>query len=128
MGLCISGMCRISKVLGFLSLDGNWDGTLAVVLLTAVGINLITFHFIMKNRSISAPSASAPVDLRLIIGAAIFGAGWGFCGLCPGPAMILFVAKPSTLYFFFAMVLGQVIHDYDFCSINNDGAKESLIQ
>lgn len=48
-GLMISGMCRISKVVGFLILDSErWDPSLAFVMLSAIAINFFTFRSILK--------------------------------------------------------------------------------
>jgi uncharacterized membrane protein YedE/YeeE len=44
LGLLISGMCRISKIYGFLTLSSNWDPTLMFVMLVAVAINVFTFN------------------------------------------------------------------------------------
>ncbi len=49
LGLLISGMCRISKIMGFLEISSRWDPSLMFVMASAVGINLITFHFILKS-------------------------------------------------------------------------------
>jgi uncharacterized membrane protein YedE/YeeE len=47
------------------------------------------------------------VDARLILGATLFGIGWGLSGLCPGPAItsLPLVAK-GTLVFVPAMLVG----------------------
>jgi hypothetical protein len=45
-GLLIGGMCRVSKVLGFLSIGKSWDPTILYLFITAVIINLVCFHTI----------------------------------------------------------------------------------
>jgi uncharacterized membrane protein YedE/YeeE len=51
------------------------------------------------------------VDPRLVLGAALFGAGWGIAGFCPGPAVVSLVAlAPSTLAFVAAMLAGMGLH------------------
>lgn len=111
LGLLIAGMLRISKVLGFLQIRSDWDATLLVVFCTAVGTNLITFYFILKNKPKLADdykfTKNNKLDWKLIAGAFLFGVGWGLCGLCPGPAMILFVVQPSCFLFFIFLILGQ---------------------
>jgi uncharacterized membrane protein YedE/YeeE len=48
------------------------------------------------------------VDPPLVIGAAIFGAGWGLAGFCPGPALApLASGSPSVILFVAAMLVGQ---------------------
>jgi len=115
LGLMVSGMCRITKVLGFLTINSNWDPSLLFVMAVAVAINLITFNMIMKGSPIFANDFSIPenkeVDARLLVGAAIFGVGWGLGGLCPGPAILnSFVLTNATIWLI-SMGLGSVVTD-----------------
>jgi uncharacterized membrane protein YedE/YeeE len=48
LGLTLSGMCRISKILGFLTLNDNWDPSLMFVMMSAVTINFFTFKYILS--------------------------------------------------------------------------------
>ena len=121
-GLLQSGMNCRHKVINFLAVCSHWDITLLFVLCSAVGINLITFNLILKYKS--SPFFSSSYDLpsstkvtvKLIIGAAIFGIGWGFAGICPGPAVLSsFAYLPHTLAFICMMSLGQ------FCAYWSEG-------
>jgi len=96
LGLGLSGMMDREKVLGFLDLAGNWNPTLLFVLGGAVGTTLITFRFVLKRRTpLFGGEMMNPVgkraDLRLVLGAAIFGVGWGISGYCPGPGIAAIV-------------------------------------
>ena len=52
------------------------------------------------------------IDRPLIAGAALFGAGWGLVGLCPGPAIAnLATLSPPVLLFVAAMIAGMAAHD-----------------
>ena len=52
------------------------------------------------------------IDRPLIIGAVLFGAGWGIVGLCPGPAIVnLATLSPPVLLFVAAMIAGMAAHD-----------------
>jgi uncharacterized membrane protein YedE/YeeE len=52
------------------------------------------------------PSGSI-IDGRLILGAALFGIGWGLSGFCPGPAIVsLPLLAKGTLIFVPAMLAG----------------------
>ena len=81
-----------AKVIGFLDVTGNWDPTLALVLGGAVLVTLISFRFILRRAQpvfdvrFNLPTRR-DIDSRLIIGAAVFGVGWGLAGLCPGPGV-----------------------------------------
>ena len=97
-GLMISGMTKVSKIIGFLTINENWDPSLMFVMVGALAFNFISFYFILKSNPVykvtnsGIPSAGS-IDTKLISGAAVFGLGWGLSGLCPGPGMInLFVA------------------------------------
>jgi uncharacterized membrane protein YedE/YeeE len=51
------------------------------------------------------------IDRPLVIGAALFGIGWGLVGLCPGPALEnLATLSPRVMVFVVAMALGMVLH------------------
>ncbi|HMY57008.1 MAG TPA: YeeE/YedE thiosulfate transporter family protein, partial [Pseudomonadota bacterium] len=51
------------------------------------------------------------IDAKLVIGAALFGTGWGLSGFCPGPAMVsLSTGSTSAMIFVVAMLLGMALH------------------
>ena len=118
LGLVISGMCRVSKVLGFLTLSSNWDPSLAFVMGVGVTMNLFTFRYIRNNMAkpkvaekfIERPPV--PLGARTFIGASLFGIGWGMGGLCPGPAMIDFFNANSIIIWIIGHCLSIVITDY----------------
>ena len=92
IGLVISEMINPEKVLGFLDLFGNWDPSLAFVMIGALAVSSPLFHFIKnKEKPICEVSFNIPnnkeINKKLILGSVIFGAGWGLGGLCPGPAI-----------------------------------------
>jgi uncharacterized membrane protein YedE/YeeE len=115
LGLTISEMINPARVIGFLDITGQWDPTLAFVMAGALAVTLPLFRFILRRPSPALdcqfylPAKSA-IDRPLIIGAAIFGVGWGLAGICPGPALAgLASGNPSILLFVAAMVAGQWI-------------------
>jgi len=92
-GLILSGMSDPAKVLGFLDLAGNWDPSLMLVMVGAIGVAIVPFAWGARlSRSWFGTPMVMPrndrVDRRLLIGSALFGVGWGLSGLCPGPALI----------------------------------------
>ena len=91
-GLLISGMTDTRRVIGWLDIFGNWDPTLAFVMGGAVAVMLVAWAFAGRRAAPALggdfPAAPAPrLGRNLVIGSALFGAGWGLAGLCPGPAM-----------------------------------------
>jgi uncharacterized membrane protein YedE/YeeE len=92
IGLTISEMINPAKVLGFLDIFGNWDPSLMFVMIGALVVSSPMFHLIKKReKPIFAEnfnySNNKVIDSKLVIGSALFGAGWGLGGLCPGPAI-----------------------------------------
>ena len=115
IGLVISQMINPAKVLGFLNLFGEWDPSLAFVMIGALIVSSPLFHlFKNKEKPIFSTSFSISenkeIDNRLIIGSILFGAGWGLAGLCPGPAIssIAFL-NVSSVIFVFSMFIGFYI-------------------
>ena len=118
LGLIVSGMANPAKVLGFLDLAGAWDPSLAFVMGGAILVGFFAF-LIAKNRTLSfigaemkLPTASA-IDSRLLTGNALFGAGWGVAGFCPGPGLVaLGMGESKALVFVAAMLVGMVIFSW----------------
>lgn len=116
LGLAMSGMIDARIVLGFLDVTGDFDPRLMFVLLGASGTTLIAFRFVLRQkRPLFAPafrvSDLKQIDAPLLLGAALFGIGWGLAGYCPGPALAgIGVAAREMLWFIPAMVLGSVLH------------------
>ena len=93
LGLIISGMTDPGKVIGFLDISGAWDPSLALVMAGAIAVGFFAFA-IAKKRTVNFLGGalhlpkSNQIDKPLIIGAVLFGAGWGLSGFCPGPALV----------------------------------------
>jgi uncharacterized protein len=80
IGQGISGMTRPVKVIGFLDFFGEWDASLALVMLGAMAVYFVANRLSTKMPSpLLSPDFSLPkrsdLDTKLILGAAIFGAG-----------------------------------------------------
>lgn len=93
VGLAISGMTLPSKVVGFLDVTGAWDASLAFVMAGAIAVHFVLHRVIMRRPSplfdakFHVPTRK-DVDLRIVLGAALFGVGWGLGGFCPGPGLV----------------------------------------
>jgi uncharacterized membrane protein YedE/YeeE len=114
VGLALSGMTDTAKVLGFLDLFGDWVPDLAFVMGGAVVVTLIAFRLVLRSHPLLVPAFNLPtrtdVDARLLIGAGIFGVGWGIYGYCPGPALSALVyLEFETVGFVAAMLAGMAL-------------------
>ncbi|HXZ85499.1 MAG TPA: DUF6691 family protein [Myxococcota bacterium] len=109
-GLLISGMTNPAKVLGFLDLAGRWDPTLAFVMGGALAVNASAWALTRRRaRPLFTEAFALPaergIDRRLLAGSALFGAGWGLVGLCPGPALAGLLRGELPIYLFVAALL-----------------------
>ena len=116
-GLLISGMLQPAKVLAFLDILGAWDPSLLVVMAAALVVSGLGFMLAKRgDRPMFALqrqwSTRTGIDPPLMIGALLFGAGWGLVGLCPGPALEnLATLSPQVIVFVAAMTAGMVLHN-----------------
>ncbi|QLE86707.1 YeeE/YedE family protein [Shewanella sp. Scap07] len=124
LGLMVSGMADPDKVIGFLDVsrmaDGSWDPALMMVMSGALGVYLPLYFLVVKprifngDRPLFADKYHLPtvktVDGKLVLGAILFGVGWGVAGMCPGPAIVnLSSFDPLFILFVIAMVAGQFL-------------------
>ncbi|MRG90967.1 DUF6691 family protein [Polyangium spumosum] len=112
-GLALSGMTLPAKVIGFLDITGDWDPSLAFVMMGAI---LVHFFAVRLARRRPEPVLGGgfqlpkkkDLDTRLVVGAAIFGVGWGLAGICPGPGLVnLLAGDLGAVAFVAAMVVGM---------------------
>ncbi|GMU06781.1 DUF6691 family protein [Corallococcus caeni] len=119
IGLGVGGMTDPANVLGFLDVAGDWDFRLMFVMGGAIAVHAALRPLIHKREeplfAAKFPSFSASrLDSKLLVGAALFGVGWGLGGYCPGPALTALATGASRLLVFvpamFAgMYLAQVL-------------------
>lgn len=116
-GLTISHMINPNKIINFLDVTGNWDPSLAFVMLGAVLITWLGYRFVLrKPRPQLTEKFLLPekkeLDVRLFLGSAIFGIGWGLGGYCPGPAITaLGLGIMDAVYFVIGMIISALIYE-----------------
>ena len=115
-GLALSGMMDPARVRGFLDIFGAWDPTLAFVMGGAVIVMAGAWAIQRRmkgpalDETFSLPGTKK-LDARLIGGSALFGAGWGLAGLCPGPGIASLATSPlPAAVFVVAMIAGMALY------------------
>ena len=117
VGLAVSGMTDPARVVGFLDVTGNWDSSLIAVMGGAVGtlsLSLLAWRKWKGSEGWFGATLPArdddPIDRRLVAGAAIFGAGWGLSGFCPGPGIAgLAALRVDAAILVGAMAVGMLL-------------------
>ena len=110
LGLLVSGMTDPVRVLGFLDLAGAWDPSLAFVMLGAVATTALGYRLVLRrahplcDTDFHLPTVKR-IDRRLLLGAALFGTGWGLAGYCPGPVIVSLAGLQGGLWVMFASML-----------------------
>lgn len=116
LGLGFSGMTNPQKIFGFLNIFGAWDPALLWVMVGAVttyglGFGILT-RVLKRQKPLWGSKFQLPeqkqITLRLVLGSALFGIGWGLGGFCPGPALVaLFSGAMAPIIFVVAMIAGM---------------------
>lgn len=114
VGLVVSGMTQPKKIIDFLS-PSDWDPSLLFVMLGAVGIHAVSYPLIRKRKTPLLDTkwhvpTRKDLSIRLILGSAIFGVGWGLGGFCPGPGLTSLASGDLRSFIFvIAMVVGMIL-------------------
>ena len=115
LGLGIAGMTQPEKVMGFLDFAGRWDASLMFVMVGAIAVNALAYHLIAKKRArpVLVDRWHLPtkkdLDRPLVLGAAIFGVGWGLGGCCPGPGLVSVASGSLSAVVFVAAMVGGML-------------------
>ncbi len=117
-GLLISGMTDPVKVQGFLDVFGAWDISLVLVMGGGLLVAIIGVQVAKRQQtswigtSIDMPTKTV-INKKLLIGAMLFGIGWGLVGICPGPGIVLLGTGVWQAYVFIpAMIVGMLIYQW----------------
>jgi uncharacterized protein len=117
LGLVLSQMTDPQRILGFLDVFGRWDPRLAFVMIGAIAVHA-PFVFLLQRHRKPRPtstfdlSSESRVDARLVMGAGIFGVGWGIAGFCPGPAVVAALRNGSAALLVISMIAGMWFFDW----------------
>ena len=118
LGLVVSQMTNPAKIIAFLDIAGSWDPSLAVVMAAALAVSFVGYRLVLgRPKPVFETAFQLPaktiIDRPLVVGAAVFGAGWAMAGLCPGPGFSSLAAGGFTpLAFLAAMAVGMKARDF----------------
>ena len=116
LGLAISEMTNPMKVKSFLDITGNWDPSLVLVMASSIAITYIFLKYIFiksKKSKIFSEIKFNVIDFKLVVGAILFGVGWGLVGFCPGPSIAALAdIQINTIYFIISMIVGILIYRF----------------
>jgi len=118
LGLGVSRLTLPSVIKSGLDFGGQWDPSMWITLVTGAIVYAL-FHWAARKRlqPLLAPAFALPkklpIDRPLIVGATLFGLGWGFAGLCPGPTITTALWNPRVFVFGLAVVAGIVAGEAD---------------
>lgn len=115
LGLVIGGMTQPAKVIGFLDVTGGWrawDPSLLFVMGGGLLVHGLLYRLVRRRQSpLFEAKFHIPtrrdIDLRLVLGAALFGVGWGLGGYCPGPGLVSLTAGALPVVFVLGMIGGM---------------------
>ncbi|MEO6772073.1 MAG: DUF6691 family protein [Kofleriaceae bacterium] len=113
LGLVVSGMTDPGRVTAFLDVTGRWDPTLAFVMAGAIAVHAPLARIVhvratpLFDSTVHLPARIA-VEPRLVLGAALFGVGWGLSGYCPGPALVSIGTAATPVLVFVAAMIGGI--------------------
>lgn len=117
-GLIVSGMSNPARVLNFLDWSRGWDPTLALVMGGAIAVALPGFYWVrQRQKPLFKDDFDIPenrtIDAKLVVGAGLFGAGWGVGGFCPGPSFVAAATlEIEVLLFVAAMLSGMLLQHW----------------
>ena len=130
IGLAVAEMTNPAKIQNFLDVFGSWDPSLAFVMAGALTVSVVGFRAVRHR---PAPlcaarfriSSETRLDPELVVGAALFGVGWGLGGLCPGPSLAnLFQGVGDIYLFVVAMFVGISLYRLVYRPLRTRNANE----
>ena len=116
-GLLLSHMVDPARVAAFLDVTGDWNPALAFVMGGAIVVAAPAFAYARRHRqALIGEPFELPnrfrITARLVLGAALFGIGWGLSGICPGPGIVLAGSlEAHALVFVGAVIAGSLLSD-----------------
>ena len=118
IGLLISGMTDPAKVQGFLDVFGAWDISLALVMGGGLAVAIVGVQLAKRQKNswigtLTEMPSKTTINKKLLIGAMLFGVGWGLVGICPGPGIVLLGTGQWQAYVFIpAMIMGMLVYQW----------------
>ena len=112
LGIAVSGLSDPDNVLRFLTISPNWSPALLFTMGAGILVSFMGYKFVLRRGPIFEEELQLPtntkLDRKLLLGAAVFGIGWGLAGFCPGPAIVgLASGLAEPVIFVIALIAGS---------------------
>ncbi len=118
MGLMFAGLLRPTYVQNYITINKNWNPSLAFMVLTVVLLNFCSYRYIIKTKQkpvfgdeLHIPDESK-IDVKLIVGSVFVGLGWGMSLLDQAPAYANFFLHPELMIFVPVMVISYLFTNW----------------
>lgn len=113
-GLAVSGLANPDKVLQFLTLNASWSPALLFTMAAGIAVTFAGYRLVLRRGPVLSETLHLPsrvdIDHKLLVGATIFGVGWGLAGFCPGPALTALSSMHAEPFLFVAaMIAGSLL-------------------
>lgn len=110
LGLGIGGLSRADVIQGAVDFTGDWNPAVFLAVVGVAVVYQLGYRLALRRgRPLLADKFCLPeqtkVDARLLWGSAIFGAGWGLAGMCPGATLVSLPGGDARAVLFMATVL-----------------------
>lgn len=119
MAMAVSNMTKLSATISFLDLR-YWNPALAFIMGGSIAVAGTLMYFITKfypnpmldiKYYLRSAVEKSIIDVKLLLGATIFGIGWGLAGACPGPALVnVGSGNIPPLIYISCVIVGMWIH------------------
>ena len=116
-GVIESGLAKRHIVSGFFTVGTVWSVRLLIIIILVVLINFFAFQLIFKRKTPLLEEGyevdmNQSIDLKMLVGASLFGFGWGISGVSPLTIPVVFYCyEPQTVLYTCFLLIGIYVEN-----------------